>query len=73
MCAQGIQALEVLESRLENANTIQAKEKYESEMKKELKKIQIHRNFFRSLLKEGEIKDSRKNDQMQDSCYAIEE
>lgn len=42
-------------------------------MKKELKKIQLHRNFFRSLIKENEIKDSRKLEQIQDSCYAIEE
>jgi hypothetical protein len=31
--------LETLESRLEKASTIQSKEKYEGEMKRELKKI----------------------------------
>jgi hypothetical protein len=49
--------LNTLESRLENANSIQMKEKYETDIKKEIKKLQRHRDFFKQLIKDSEVKD----------------
>jgi CCR4-NOT transcriptional regulation complex NOT5 subunit len=39
--------LNQLESRLENANSIQMKDKHETDIKKEIKKLQRHRDFFK--------------------------
>lgn len=36
------------------------KEKYESDIKKEIKKLQRHRDFFKQLIKDSEIKDKTK-------------
>jgi CCR4-NOT transcription complex subunit 3 len=33
------------------------KEKYETDIKKEIKKLQRHRDFFKQLIKDNEIKD----------------
>lgn len=52
--------LNTLEGRLENANSLSMKEKHETEIKKEIKKLQQHRNFFRQLLKDNEVKDKSK-------------
>jgi CCR4-NOT transcription complex subunit 3 len=52
--------LNALETRLEHANSIQMKEKYETDIKKEIKKLQRHRDFFKSLIKDSEIKDKTK-------------
>ncbi len=52
--------LNALETRLEHANSIQMKEKYEADIKKEIKKLQRHRDFFKSLIKDSEIKDKTK-------------
>lgn len=49
------------------------KEKHENDMKKELKKLQLHRNYFRQLIKDQELKDPKKLDQLQEVCYEIEE
>jgi len=62
--------LNTLESRLENANSIQMKEKYETDIKKEIKKLQRHRDFFKQLIKDSEIKDKGK---MQEARHRIEE
>ena len=52
--------LNTLEGRLENANSLSMKEKHETEIKKEIKKLQQHRNFFKQLLKDNEVKDKSK-------------
>lgn len=44
---QGIELLESLEGKLINAPTQSMKEKYELEMKKEIKKLQRVRDYFR--------------------------
>lgn len=49
--------LNQLESRLENANSIQMKDKHETDIKKEIKKLQRHRDFFKQLIKDSEVKD----------------
>ena len=36
------------------------KEKYETDIKKEIKKLQRHRDFFKQLIKDSEIKDKSK-------------
>jgi CCR4-NOT transcription complex subunit 3 len=40
--------IDTLQSKLENAPTQNQKEKFESEMKKEIKKLQRLRDFFRT-------------------------
>lgn len=62
--------LNQLESRLENANSIQMKEKYETDIKKEIKKLQRHRDFFKQLIKDSEIKDKTR---MQEARRRIED
>lgn len=57
---QGICSLNQLEVRLENANSLQMKEKIETEIKKEIKKLQRHRDFFKQLMKDSEVKDKTK-------------
>ena len=57
---QGICSLDQLEVRLENANSLQMKEKIETEIKKEIKKLQRHRDFFKQLMKDSEVKDKTK-------------
>lgn len=42
---------------LKKANTVQMKEKHETDMKKEIKKLQRVRDFFKQTIKENEIKD----------------
>ena len=49
--------------KLENAPTQQMKEKFESDMKKDLKKLQRLRDFFRSNQNNPDIKDKSKLDQ----------
>lgn len=49
--------------KLENAPTQNQKEKYEQEMKKEIKKLQRLRDFFRSNQNNPDIKDKSKLDQ----------
>lgn len=44
---QGISQLELLEVKVENASTIPMKEKYRTDMKRELKKLQRLRDIFR--------------------------
>jgi CCR4-NOT transcription complex subunit 3 len=60
LCAQGICSLDQLEVRLENANSLQMKEKIETEIKKEIKKLQRHRDVFKQLMKDSEVKDKTK-------------
>jgi inorganic triphosphatase YgiF len=62
--------LNQLESRLENANSIQMKEKYETDIKKEIKKLQRHRDLFKQLIKDSEIKDKSK---MQEARRRVED
>ena len=62
--------LNQLKSRLENANSIQMKEKYETDIKKEIKRLQRHRDFFKQLIKDSEIKDKTR---MQEARLSIEE
>ena len=62
--------LNQLKSRLENANTIQMKEKYETDIKKEIKRLQRHRDFFKQLIKDSEIKDKTR---MLEARLSIEE
>ena len=57
---QGITNLESLELKLNNAPTMAMKEKYEIEMKKEIKKLQRVRDFFRTQINNDEIKDKSK-------------
>lgn len=57
---QGICSLDQLEVRLENVNSLQMKEKIETEIKKEIKKLQRHRDFFKQLMKDPEVKDKSK-------------
>jgi hypothetical protein len=42
---------------LKKANTVQMKEKHETDMKKEIKKLQRVRDFCKQIIKENEIKD----------------
>lgn len=49
-----------MESRLENANSVQMKEKYQNDMKKEIKKLQRLRDFFRQSINSTEVKDKTK-------------
>lgn len=56
----GITNLESLELKLNNAPTMAMKEKYEIEMKKEIKKLQRVRDFFRTQINNDEIKDKSK-------------
>ena len=52
-----------LQSKLENANTQNMKDKFESEMKKEIKKLQRMRDFFRANQNNPDIKEKSKLDQ----------
>ena len=54
--------IDQLQVKLENAPTQAMKEKFESEMKKEIKKLQRQRDFFRSNQKDPDIKDKSKLD-----------
>lgn len=60
---EGIQIIDALQLKLENAPTQNQKEKYEQEMKKEIKKLQRLRDFFRSNQNNPDIKDKSKLDQ----------
>ena len=55
--------IDTLQSKLENAPTQNQKEKFESEMKKEIKKLQRLRDFFRTNQNNTDIKDKSKLDQ----------
>jgi CCR4-NOT transcription complex subunit 3 len=59
---EGIQIIDALQLKLENAPTQNQKEKYEQEMKKEIKKLQRLRDFFRSNQNNPDIKDKSKLD-----------
>lgn len=48
MSEEGIVIIDNLQAKLENAPTQSMKEKFESEMKKEIKKLQRLRDFFRT-------------------------
>jgi CCR4-NOT transcription complex subunit 3 len=52
--------LESLEQKLNNAPTQTMKEKYEMEMKKEIKKLQRIRDYFRAAINNPDIKDKSK-------------
>jgi hypothetical protein len=52
--------LSTLEVRLEHAQSVQMKEKYESDIKREIKKLQRHRDTFKQHIKDSEIKDKTK-------------
>ena len=60
---QGIQIIDNLQSKLENAPSQNMKEKFETEMKKEIKKLQRLRDFFRTNQNNADIKDKSKLDQ----------
>ena len=49
-----------LEQKLVNATSQSQKEKYEMEMKKEIKKLQRVRDYFRNNMSNQEIKDKQK-------------
>ncbi len=53
----------MLRSKLLNAPTQAMKEKYEQEMKKEIKKLQRIRDYFRQALGNSEVKDKSKADE----------
>ena len=55
--------MEVLRSKLMNAANQSMKEKYEQEMKKEIKKLQRIRDYFRQALGNPEVKDKTKADE----------
>lgn len=57
---QGIIQLAQLNSKIETANSVQMKEKYESDMKKEMKKLQKIRDFFKQTMNSSEVKDKSK-------------
>ena len=57
---QGIEQLESLEQKLNNAPTQTMKEKYEIEMKKEIKKLQRIRDYFRAAINNPDLKDKSK-------------
>lgn len=57
---QGIVTLEGLESKLQNAPSQSQKEKFEIEMKKEIKKLQRLREWFKGNLSNQDIKDKSK-------------
>ena len=59
---EGIHIIDNLQSKLEAAPTQSQKEKFESEMKKEIKKLQRLRDFFRTNQNNSEIKDKAKLD-----------
>jgi CCR4-NOT transcription complex subunit 3 len=61
--------LENLETKLNNAPTMQAKEKYELEMKKEIKRLQRIRDFCRMQMNCSDIKDKSK---LQEGCKRVE-
>ena len=60
---QGIQIIDKLQVKLENSPTQTMKEKFESEMKREIKKLQRLREFFRQNQTNSDIKDKSKLDQ----------
>jgi len=60
---EGIDVINTLFAKLENAPTQTMKEKFESEMKKEIKKLQRLRDFFRTNQNNSDIKDKSKLDQ----------
>jgi len=55
---------------LKKANTVQMKEKHETDMKKEIKKLQRVRDFCKQIIKENEIKDLSR---LHDARHRIEE
>ena len=55
---EGIAAIDQIQLKLEHAQTQAMKEKYEGEMKKEIKKLQRQRDFFRSNQGNADIKDA---------------
>ena len=57
---QGIETLDLLESKLQNAPTMAQKERFEMEMKKEIKKLQRVREYFRTNMNNSDIKDKTK-------------
>lgn len=57
---QGIALLQQLEQKIEHASSQALKEKAELDMKKEIKKLQRLRDFFKQGLNSGEIKDKQK-------------
>ena len=52
-----MEQLDLLEQKLNNAPTQAMKEKFEMEMKKEIKKLQRIRDFFKSGINNPDIKD----------------
>ena len=60
---QGIGIIDQLQAKLENAPSQNMKEKFETEMKKEIKKLQRLRDFFRTNQNNPDIKDKSKLDQ----------
>ena len=62
MSEEGIVIIDNLQAKLENAPTQSMKEKFESEMKKEIKKLQRLRDFFRTNQNNPDIKDKLKLD-----------
>lgn len=54
---QGIETLDMLEQKLQNAPSQSQKERFEIEMKKEIKKLQRVREYFRTNLNNSDIKD----------------
>ena len=60
LCIQGIATLEELEFKLQNAPSQSQKEKFEIEMKKEIKKLQRLRDWFKTNMNNQDIKDKSK-------------
>ena len=67
---QGISAFQVLEQRLDNSKSAQMKEKFLNDMKKEVKKLQRLRDFFRQNINSTEVKDKTR---LQEAKRRIEE
>lgn len=59
----------MLENKLNNAPTMQAKEKFELEMKKEIKRLQRIRDAFRMQMNSSDIKDKSR---LQEACKRVE-
>jgi CCR4-NOT transcription complex subunit 3 len=57
--AEGVDTFETIFEKIQSSSNITQKEKYESELKKEIKKLQRYRDQIKTWLSSNEIKDKR--------------
>jgi len=57
--AEGVDTFETIFDKIQSSSNIGQKEKYEQELKKEIKKLQRYRDQIKTWLSSNEIKDKR--------------